>query len=616
MKKSWVITSIIIGILFLLVSYIPNFYEASVTKLLQPDRQLIWGEHIYTYDYNVYLSKIRQGMEGRWNVVDKHTNQVNQSGVFLQMLYLLGGKAGGVLTLSPSATFHLMRAILSLLWVITIVVLNFYFLKKPSLAAIGVILSLLAASFPTFYEYKGETWIGMYMGWWQEMDVLKRISYIPHYTLNYIILAVLTILMAKTPVSNDPPTSAETGLRGADPKGSTLTELRNTASSLIDKNFIMIAIILFLSFFIHPAGGLVFLMSWFIYHLILFILRVKIPIFFDLGGAHPASAGEHAHGAKKTGIERTFIFQSIILILISIITLLYFRSITSSYPWKSLVDYDKNYRIGVNLKEYLLALGPIVITGAFGLLLVFFKKERRLFPLVSWILAAFAGILIFKRFPYQSELRFVQTANHIPLAILSVYFLNELQVFLKSKGQNIKFKSMSMGFWILNLMINFVIAGIILLGITQTYFSIKAQTDFIHQRAIAGQPLVPYPPQVMYPLKDFVAAMQWLDKNSKNEEVVLSQVTAGNYIPAYSGNFVYLGHDPETPFYNEKSNLVNQFFSGQMEEKEALKFLNDNNISYVFNGPQEQEKAVKNIKDYSFLKPVHQTYFVTVFKVK
>src|SRR3989338_7984879 len=35
------------------------------------------------------------------------------------------------------------------------------------------------------------------MFWWTEMDVLKRISYIPHYTLNYIIIAILAILLSK-----------------------------------------------------------------------------------------------------------------------------------------------------------------------------------------------------------------------------------------------------------------------------------------------------------------------------------------------------------------------------------------------------------------------------------
>src|SRR3990167_3534407 len=86
---------------------------------------------------------------------------------------------GGLFHLTPPITFHAFRSILSLAWVLTIIYINIYFLKKPILYSLGIVLSLLAASFPVFYEYQGSTWIGMYMSWWTEMDVLKRISYLP-----------------------------------------------------------------------------------------------------------------------------------------------------------------------------------------------------------------------------------------------------------------------------------------------------------------------------------------------------------------------------------------------------------------------------------------------------
>src|SRR3989344_3386663 len=99
--NNWLILSLIVSFLFLLTSYIPNFYEASIASLLPADRTMTPAEHMYTYDYNVYLSKIRQGTEGRWTVIDKYDNNTNQKGVFLQMLYLLAGKFGGLIHLSP-----------------------------------------------------------------------------------------------------------------------------------------------------------------------------------------------------------------------------------------------------------------------------------------------------------------------------------------------------------------------------------------------------------------------------------------------------------------------------------------------------------------------------------
>src|SRR3989338_11013055 len=107
MKKNiWLHLSLLLSFLFLLTSYIPNFYEASIANLLPDMRVMTPAEHMYTYDYNVYLSKILQGKEGGWTVVDKYDNNPNQKGVFLQMLYLLAGQAGGLLNFFSGLAFH------------------------------------------------------------------------------------------------------------------------------------------------------------------------------------------------------------------------------------------------------------------------------------------------------------------------------------------------------------------------------------------------------------------------------------------------------------------------------------------------------------------------------
>ena len=580
LKKIHIPLLIIFSILFLLSSYIPNFYEISVKNLLPPDRVMLSGEHIYTYDYNVYLSKMKQGQEGRWSVVDKYDNDPQQKGVLLQMLYLLSGKIGGLFHLTPPITFHALRSILSLAWVLTIIYINIYFLKKPILYSLGIVLSLLAASFPVFYEYQGSTWIGMYMSWWTEMDVLKRISYLPHYTLNYIIVAVLFILLYKFSESQ-----IQMSNQAQNPK----SKEKNKLFGFWNWDFIAICIILFFSFFIHPAGSILFLFSWLIFWLITFI---QFPI-------------------STFPLLPKIIFQTVILFLLALIPLLYINAATSSYPWKSLVDFDKYYRYPVVVKDYILTLGPVFFLGVGGIALSLLKKEKRLLPLISWVLAAFFGLFLFKKLPFQSELRFVQTANHIPLAILSAYFLYGIYSFFWNKYKKIPFVIIFINFFIY-----LAVLLIVTLGVAQSYFSIKSQLDFIHQRAVATVPLVPYPSQVMYPLKDYWNGIQWLDINTKNEDVVLSQVNAGNYIPAYAGNFVYIGHNPETPFYDERFNNVNQFFSGTMSNKDATEFLKREKISYIFYGPQEQEKSEENIKKYSFLQSSYISPLVTIYKVK
>lgn len=540
-----VLTSIVtLSFLFLFVSFIPNVYEAFQTDKLPQNRVMIWGEHIYTYDYNTYLSKIRQGVEGRWTIVDKYNNNPDQKGVFLHMLYLLSGQLARLFKLAPVLTYQLLRVFLSFFWVLTIVFLNVYFLKKPSLFFVGVLFSLFASSFPVFTTLKGHFWLGMYMDWWQEMDVLKRISYLPHYLLNYIFISALIFLL----------------------------HLFDKTANL--KYFAVLIALLFISPFVHPSATLVFLIAWVLYHTSKFLLGKKLFL-------------------KK------FFLQSVVLFLVASLPFLYFRQITLTYPWKTLTDFDKNYRLGVDLVEYIFALGPVFFTGFSGLVLVLKNKKSQLLPLSSWVLAVLVGIFLFKFFPYQSELRFIQSATHIPLSVLSVYFLSQLNKKLKT-----------------TIFSAFIVGFIVVLGLSQIFYSLWGQLDFIKQRVEAVAPQVPYPPQVMYPLKEFYLALSWLGTLTPKNTVVLSKVTAGNHIPAYSGNLVYLGHVAETPLFDKKEVKANQFFSGIMEADQASQFLADENISYVFYGPQEKEKASESIEKYQFLQKVFEVGTVSIYQVK
>ena len=536
-NKFYTLIIFLIPFLFLFLSFVPNIYEASLINQLPADRQMVWGEHIYTYDYNVYLSKIRQGAEDRFSVVNKYDNKSDQKGVFLQMVYLLGGKLGGAFKLPYSLIFHFERTVFACCWIMTIIFLSLFFFKKKKYIGLSIIISTLAASFPVIFKLNGKFWIGHYMSWWQEMDILKRISFLPHYLLNYIIITALIILL---------------GLFAKNKK---------------KKYYIIISCVLFFSFFIHPSAGLLFLFSFFIFILI----------------------------TKDYSLCPYFLFLS----LLSLVPLLYIKTVTSYPNWIGLVEYDRKYPLPFHFIQYFMAIGPVAVSGFLGLIVVLKKKDIYFLPTAAWVLGALAGLVFFKILPIQSAVRFVQTANQIPLAVLSVYFFKYI-----FENKNKVFKKI-VYLWIVVIIIN---------GIAQSVYSLKSQCDFIHQRIVATLPLVPYPSQVMYPLKDFYNGMVWLEKNTPRNSVVLSKITAGNYIPAYSGNFVYLGHAGETPGFEEKQAKTEAFFSGTMDENLARDFLKFENINYIFYGPQEKDNATQNISRYSFLKPVYKSYYVTIFQ--
>lgn len=536
-NTKYIFLLIIFGSVLLFLSYIPEIYEANLTNKLPQNRVMVWGEHNYPYDYNVYLSKIKQGAQGRWSVVDKYDNNSSQKGVYLQMFYLLAGKIGGFFKIGPALIYHLLRLKTSYFWMLTIIFLNVFFLEKPRYFIAGILLSFFASSWPKFSFDGGNFWIGSYMSWWQELDVARRLSYIPHYNLNYIILGILIMLLVK-------------------PR----------------QNFKLICAILFISFFIHPAAGLTFLFSFIFYQFVLIIWNKKF----------------HQRNILQA------VIQSITLFIVALIPLLYIKSVTSTYPWKSLVDFDQTHPLPFHLTEYLLTLGPVLFTGLAGAFLAIKNKRSDLLALVAWLFGTFAGLIIFSFFPIQSPVRFVQTANHIPLAILSVYFIS---YFYKPRGLKAT-------------LIFFIIA----LGLVHDFYSLKGQTQFILARARAEQPLVPKEPQIMYPIKDFWDAIVWLGRNTKRDSVVLSLATAGNYIPAYAGNFVYLGHSSETPHFDQRMTEAKRFLSFTMPPDEARKFLKDNNINYIFLGPAEKEEFGGKTPLYDFLTPVYNSNFVTIYK--
>lgn len=139
-------------------------------------------------------------------------------------------------------------------------------------------------------------------------------------------------------------------------------------------------------------------------------------------------------------------------------------------------------------------------------------------------------------------------------------------------------------------------------------------TDQVRWKSEGTWP-VPIGAQLVYPLKDFMDGVYFLRDNTKRGEVVLTYVTAGNFIPAYAGNFVFLGH-ANTPDEDTKEKTAAEFFSGKMKREEAYHFLKSENISYVYFGPQEKELGnIQNLQEvYPFLDLVYNNQKVSIYK--
>ncbi len=96
--------------------------------------------------------------------------------------------------------------------------------------------------------------------------------------------------------------------------------------------------------------------------------------------------------------------------------------------------------------------------------------------------------------------------------------------------------------------------------------------------------------QIIYPAAQ-IAAFDWLNQQAEPDAVVLSAFPTGTRLPAYTNLRVYIGHGPETLYYETKSRVAEQFFADELIAEERATLYHDSRIEYVFFGPAERQFA-------------------------
>src|SRR3989344_537705 len=135
----------ILSLFFVFLSFIPTIYEYQNRGKIPQDRYFTL-EHNYNFDYNFYLSRIREGMEGRWTVTEKYYNQPHRSSLF-QIIYVYLGKIGNIFKLSETFIYHSFRVIFGFLLLLTIAEFGKLFFKGKHLV-LFFILAVTSGSWP------------------------------------------------------------------------------------------------------------------------------------------------------------------------------------------------------------------------------------------------------------------------------------------------------------------------------------------------------------------------------------------------------------------------------------------------------------------------------------
>lgn len=550
---------IILCLVFVFLSLAPSVYELSQKPHLQSNRSFELVHNYYT-DYNFYLSRIREGLEGRVTVQEKYTSEKHQRSL-IQIFYLSLGWAGRMVRIPPNQAhypYHIARIVLgfTLLWVLSLCIASLW--KQTLWRIIAFFVVVTASSWPDWQSSLARGHLVGYMQWWTVVDPLQRITFIPHLLASQLIILGITYVLCK----------------------------RDTV--LKANQWVFLGILGLALGFIFPPGLL------FLYGILFFILVFRWI----------------EHLSTKTNRDQFFyiIIGISILILISIPALVYYSLFLPLDPWKRLVVINLR-PTGFTFREYVLAIGPVLPFGIFGILLALFRHERRMYGFISWTFAWLTALFVLTFLKRINPIRITEIAPQIPLGLFTVYGCYAVYTMLKNKR--------NMVFRIATTTIIVLIISIVTVGILMMYGSFKAQKAFITQKVQATHPLVHGNNIVMYPLTDFMGAIAYLETHADRSAIVLSELTAGNYIPVYSGNTVYIGQD-NTVNAEEKKVKVVHFFRGEMSPHDAYVWLTKEGISYVFYGPQEREDGGgEDLKAlYPFLEDQYRNTYVRIYRVR
>jgi len=119
-----------------------------------------------------------------------------------------------------------------------------------------------------------------------------------------------------------------------------------------------------------------------------------------------------------------------------------------------------------------------------------------------------------------------------------------------------------------------------------------------------------------YLYRDDVTALAWLDGEAEDEEVVLSSLTIGQYVPALSGNTAFLAHWAQTVGFYDKQERVARFFDATAPDEERVDTVRTFGVDYVFRGPAERVLGDYDPASASWLTLVFSTPHVDVYRIE
>ncbi|MCJ7715630.1 MAG: hypothetical protein MUO54_03805, partial [Anaerolineales bacterium] len=218
---------------------------------------------------------------------------------------------------------------------------------------------------------------------------------------------------------------------------------------------------------------------------------------------------------------------------------------------------QQNITNSPQILDLLISFAPCLFLAVIGVKKAWIDQTGK--HLVIW--AATGIVLIYM--PWNLQRRFL-TGIYVPLAGLSVFGLQSLRESYNKKGR-----------WTIILL-----AGLILPTNAIVIFS-GIQAAFLQD------------PKV-YISRDVIQGLDWIQKNTDENALILTDEKTGLFIPSFTGRRVIFGHPFETIHAGDELFLVEAFFDGSPEPGYYSQIITERQVDFVF----LNQPASKNLSEW------------------
>jgi hypothetical protein len=260
------------------------------------------------------------------------------------------------------------------------------------------------------------------------------------------------------------------------------------------------------------------------------------------------------------------------------------------------IEWSKEKFLSPHPLSYIIGYGLVLALALPGLVRVVKGVNRNDWLLAVWVLCV--AVLLYAPLSFQRRL---STAVHIPLCILAAqatfrYVLPALgRIFLPEEPctstRRRRFDTA-------------VLVVIVLITVPANI--VKVASCIIDMRR---------KPLEFYLFEGDVAAMKWMKDHHNEDAAILASYKSGLYLPAYTGNRVFVGHWSETLKFNEKAAAADWLLYAPDDDASKEEFLRANEISYIYFGNFERMRGRFSLAGAPYLREIYSTGGVRIYRV-